>query len=138
MYADYDFYLNVYLGNAISAEDFPQLSERASDYIRAATQGISDKVDGWQADTVSKCSCAIADILLDETIMTASAFSGEQAISSETVGGWSKSYRSPSFSTAEMEYINNRKTNAMMLYLGGLPAFSGLFKVRSYPCLHRK
>ena len=51
-YCDYDFYRNVYLGNAISAEDFPQLSERASDYIRAATKGISDTVDGGQLEAV--------------------------------------------------------------------------------------
>ncbi len=138
MYADYDFYLNSYFGNAIAEEDFPRLSERASDYIRAATQGVSDKVDGWQLEAVKKASCAIADILLDESIMTASTFSGEQAVSSETVGGWSKSYRSPSISTSEVEYINSRKTEALMLYLGGLAAFAGIFKVRSYPCMHRR
>lgn len=138
MYADYDFYLNCYYGNAIGVEDFPRLSERASDYIRAATQGISDRVDGWQSEAVKKASCAIADVLLDEEIMTASAFSGGQAVSSETVGSWSKSYRSPTVSAAEVEYIGSRKTEAVMLHLGGLPAFAGIFKVRSYKCLHRR
>lgn len=137
MYADYDFYLNAYFGNAISEEDFPRLSERASDYIRAVTGGVSDRVDGWQQEAVKKASCAIADILLDEEIMTASAYSGEQAVSSETVGGWSKSYRSSALSAAEVENIKSRKTDALMIYLGGLSAFAGIFKVRSYPCLHR-
>ena len=68
-YADYDFYLNTYFGNAVSEEDFPRLSERASDYVRAATRGISDTVDGWQMDAVKKASCAVADALLDEEIM---------------------------------------------------------------------
>ena len=86
MYADYDFYLNSYFGNAISEEDFPRLSERASDHIRAATQGISDRVDGWQLEAVKKASCAIADVLLDESILTASVYSGEAQVSSETVG----------------------------------------------------
>lgn len=136
-YIDYDFYRNVYHGNAIAAEDFPRLSERASDYIRAATQGVSDQMCGWQAEAVQKCACAIADILLDEEIMTASAYSGEQQASSETVGGWSRSYRSLTASTAEMDVIKNRKAEALMLYLGNLPALSGLFKVRSYSCVHR-
>ena len=136
MYADYDFYLNAYFGNAISEEDFPRLSERASDYIRAVTGGVSDRVDGWQQEAVKKASCAVADILLDEEIMTASAYSGEQAVSSETVGGWSKSYRSAALSAAEVENIKSRKADALMIYLGGLSAFAGIFKVRSYPCLH--
>lgn len=136
MYADYDFYLNTYFGNSISAEDFPRLSTRASDYIRAATKGVSDSADGWQLEAVKKASCAIADALLDEEIMTASAFSGEQTVSSETVGGWSRSYGSSSVSTANAEYLEKRKTDALLLYLKGLPAFASLFGVRSYRCLH--
>lgn len=136
MYADYDFYLNTYFGNVISEEDFPRLSERASDCIRSATRGLSDTVDGWQMDAVRKASCAIADALLDEEIMTAGAFSGEQAVSSETVGSWSRSYGSSSFSATGVEYIEKRKTDALALYLKNLPAFAPLFKVRSYRCLH--
>lgn len=136
MYADYDFYLNTYFGNAISAEDFPRLSTRASDYIRSATNGLSDTVDGWQLEAVKKASCAVADALLDEEIMNAGAFSGEQAVSSETVGSWSRSYGSSSFSTAAAEQIEKRKTDALTLYLKNLPAFEPLFKVRSYRCLY--
>jgi len=137
-YADYDFYLNTYFGNAVSEEDFPRLSERASDHVRAATRGISDTVDGWQMDAVKKASCAVADALLDEEIMTAGAFSGDQAVSSEAVGGWSRSYRAASLASADVEYIKNRKRDALRLYLGNLPAFAPLFRVRSYPCTHRK
>lgn len=138
MYADYDFYLNEYLGNAIPPEDFHRLSERASDYVRAATRGVSDAVDGWQMDAVKKASCAVADALLDEEIMTAGAFSGERAVSSETVGGWSRSYRAASLASADVEYIEKRKRDALLLYLGNLPAFAPLFRVRSYQCLHRR
>ena len=135
-YADYDFYLNEYLGDAITGEDFPRLSQRASDYIRSATKGLSDRADGLQLEAVKKCACAIADILLDESIMTASAFSGEQAVSSETVGGWSRSLQAPSLSAAGLEYLNNRKREALRMYLGSLRAFAPLFQVRSYPCQH--
>lgn len=136
MYADYDFYLNTYFGNAIPADDFPRLSTRASDYIRSATNGLSDTVDGWQLEAVKKTSCAVADALLDEEIMNAGAFSGEQTVSSETVGSWSRSYGSSSVSAASVEYIEKRKTGALTLYLKGLPAFAQLFKVRSYRCPH--
>lgn len=136
MYADYDFYLNTYFGNAISAEDFPRLSMRASDYITSVTKGLSDTVDGWQLEAVKKASCAVAEALLDEEIMTAGVFSGEQAVSSETVGSWSRSYSSSSFSSAAVEQIEKRKTDALMMYLKNLPAFTPLFKVRSYRCPH--
>lgn len=136
MYADYDFYLNTYFGNSISEEDFPRLSTRASDHIRSATNGLSDTVDGLQLEAVRKASCAVAEALLDEEIMTAGTFSGEQTVSSETVGSWSRSYGSSSFSSAASEQIKNRKTDALMLHLKNLPAFAPLFKVRSYRCLH--
>ena len=58
-YADYDFYRNEYYGDAIASEDFLKLSARASDYVRAATQGVSDRVEGWQLEAVKKASCAI-------------------------------------------------------------------------------
>lgn len=135
-YADYDFYLNDYFGDAIAPEDFRRLSERASDYIRSMTRGISDQVSGTALEAVQKASCAVADALLDESIMAAGAFSGEQALSGETVGGWSRSYRSQSVSASDVEYLKDRKREALMLYLGNLPEFSALFKVRSYPCLH--
>lgn len=136
MYADYDFYLNTYFGNSISEEDFPRLSTRASDYIRSATQGLSDTVDGWQLEAVRKASCAVADALLDEEIMNAGSFSGEQTVSSETVGSWSRSYGSSSFSAAAVEQIEKRKADALTLYLKNLQTFAPLFKVRSYRCLH--
>lgn len=138
MYADYDFYLNSYYGNAIAEEDFPRLSERASDYVRSATGGLSDTADGWALEAVKKASCAVADVLLDEEIMTAGAYSGEQAVSSETVGGWSKSYRASAVSSAEVAYLGDRKRDALLLYLGNLPAFAGLFKTRSKSCLCRR
>lgn len=138
MYADYDFYLNRYFGDVVSEEDFPRLSERASDYIRAATQGISDKVDGWQLEAVKKASCAIADVLLDESVMTAGVFAGSgSAVSSEAVGSWSRSYKSPSISAAEVEYLDKKKVDLLRMYLGNLPAFATIFKVRSFKCLHR-
>lgn len=137
-YADYDFYLNTYFGDAVSSEDFPRLSERASDYIRAATEGLSDTVGGLAMEAVKKAVCAVAEAILDEEIMTATAFSGGQTVSSETVGGWSRSYRAASLASADVEYIENRKRDALLLYLGHLPVFAPMFRVRSYPCIHRE
>lgn len=135
-YVNYDFYLNVYLGNVISSEDFPRMSERASEYVYGITKGLAEKVSGRDMEAVQKAVCAVAEVLLDESIMTAGAFSGEQSVSSETVGSWSRSYSSAGLSAAQVENIAGRKKEAIMLYLSEIPAFARIFKVRSYRCLH--
>lgn len=137
-YADYVFYLDTYLGNVIAPEDFPRLSERASEYVYSVTKGLAEKVSGRDLEAVKKAVCAVAEVILDENIMTASAFSGEQAVSSESVGSWSRSYASPGLSAAQVENIAARKRDAILLYLGEIPAFAGIFKVRSYRCLHQR
>lgn len=136
-YADYEFYTEVYYGDQISENDFPKLSERASDYIRGVTKGISDKATGDNLEAVKKAMCAIAEVIQSESTMAASVFSGDQTVSSETVGSWSKSYRAVSLSATETEYLTNQKRDALLLYLGNLTEFAPIFKVRSYPCLHK-
>lgn len=134
-YADYEFYLNEYLGNAIAEEDFPRLATRATEYIYGKTQWLSDKVTGKGAEMVKKATCAIAEIILDENIMEATAFSGGQSVSSESVGSWSKSYSSTVLSASEVEYLEKRKLDALLLYLGNIPAFYPVFRVKSYRCV---
>lgn len=135
VYADYAFYTDEYYGNAIPEEDFPRLAFRASVFIYAYTRGISDEVTGRDMEMVKQATCAIAEIMLDESIMEASAFSGGQAVSSESVGSWSKSYASPSVSSAQVEYIEKRKLDTLMLYLGNIAAFAPVFRVRSFKCV---
>lgn len=137
-YADYDFYLNVYFGNVIAPEDFPRLAERASEYVYSVTKGLVEKVSGRDMEAVQKAVCAVAEVLLDESIMNANAFSGEASVSSETVGSWSKSCSSTGLSAAQVEDIVNRKRDAILLYLADIPAFARIFKVRSYRCLHQR
>lgn len=135
-YTDYDFYKDVYMGDQISSGDFPRLAERASDYISAMTHGISDRVSGKDMEAVKKATCAIAEIVQDESRMTGKAFSAGQVVSSESVGSWSKTYASAALSSNEIEYIENRKKNALILYLGNIPAFAEIFHVRSFRCIH--
>ena len=66
VYADYDYYLNEYSGNAVAEADFTRLSRQASAYLDSLTYG---KIRGpWVDDSrVKDTCCAIADILLDFT-----------------------------------------------------------------------
>lgn len=97
-YADYDFYKNEYFGRAISEADFPRLALRGSQYIDYITQGrVEAKAD---LEAVKMCCCELAEQY--QTIEAAqelaqkslSAGSDGPEVQSETVGGWSRSYRS--------------------------------------------
>lgn len=137
-YADYLFYTAQFHGNAISEEDFPRLCERASEEIRAVTHGISDHVKNAQAmEAVRRAACALAEVLQDGERLRSSVFSAGPAVSSETVGGWSRSFRAPSLSNAELSDLQARKEAVLRLYLGEIPAFAHIFKVRSFRCPHR-
>lgn len=135
-YADYDFYRNVYRGQTVGPQEFPALAERATDYLRGMTQGISDRAAGPAQEAVKKAACAVAEALLDQETLRAGAFNKERAVSSETVGDWSRTYRAGGLSATELEYIADRKWEALSLYLGPYPLFAPLFQVRSYPCQH--
>lgn len=139
-YADYEFYKDTYFGDAISEGDFPRLAARASDYVYAYTKGLADQVKGKALEMVKKATCAVAEAIQDELHMTTAAFAvgkgGNEVVSSETVGGHSVSYKTASVSSAEVEYLDKKKREALELYLGNLPEFAGLFRVKSYRCLH--
>lgn len=97
IYADYDYYANEYFGRAISAGDFPRLALRASQYIDYITRGKAR--DGMEP--VKMCCCALAEQYqaietaqeLAQKSLSAGAADGAE-ISGETVGSWSRSYRS--------------------------------------------
>lgn len=103
MYADYEFYTDEFFGVAISYDDFPRLSSRASDFLDYYTRGKAAKVP--ESDTVTllalaKACCAVAEQMqIDDrnkeiaAMVSASALaSGTGEIKSETVGSHSVSY----------------------------------------------
>lgn len=61
IYADYDYYVNNYGGNAIAEMDFTRLSRQVSVYLNTLTL---DKITGdWKTDErVKDACCAVADI----------------------------------------------------------------------------
>ena len=101
-YADFEFYMNQYKGARISVQDFEELSERASDYIDYITMGRAT-----DTDVVKRACCAMAEALNATNI--AKSVVSKPAVSSESVGSYSVSYRS----SAEVE----QETNAVLYSL---------------------
>lgn len=103
IYADFDYYVNEYLGNAIAAGDFPRMAARASRYIDYITQNRAAK--NAALSVIKDCCCALAEqYQLIDTAEALAAHSlnvnkdGGGEVSSETVGSWSRSYQSGGYS----------------------------------------
>lgn len=96
-YTTFDFYKNTYFGNSITEENFPRVSERASEYIDYLTfNRINDEILQEYSIKIQKSCCAIAEFLNDIDIYNASTSnnSNSRQISSKTVGSISVTYSS--------------------------------------------
>ena len=128
-YVDFEFYTTKYFGNVIGLEDFPKLSDRASRYIDYVTRKKARIAAGEASEDVKKATCAIAEALQLEGRLSDTAFSVDRIVTSESVGGWSRSFGSASPSSFELQMISGRKQEALQIYL----APHGLLQMRSRP-----
>jgi hypothetical protein len=108
-YADFTYYTGTYLGNTISETAFPRLALRASAVINQLSFNRAvDDTDN--EDAIKMACCAIA-----EEIQKFESDGSTDAISSESVGGYSVSYGTNSIK----QMTNNDKyLEAASLYLG--------------------
>lgn len=136
IYSDYDFYLNEYLGQSIQEPDFRRLALHASQYLDYITQGRAER--NTELEPLKMCCCALAEQYqnietaeaLAQKSLAAGAADGAE-VQSETVGGWSRSYRSggDSAQAAAQAAAEGRSTlletarrylaNTGLLYRGG-------------------
>lgn len=95
-YTTFDFYQNTYFGNSITEENFPRVSERASEYIDYLTfNRINEEILQEYSVKIQKSCCAIAEFLNDIDVYNASISNNDtRMISSKTVGSISVTYAS--------------------------------------------
>ena len=99
-YADYEFYVSTYLGTAIQEADFPRLSLRANSFLDYYTQGRAGK--NVELDALKMACCAVAEEYqtietakaLAKKVLSASLSTEGGELQSQSVGSWSKTYRS--------------------------------------------
>lgn len=99
-YADFDFYANEYYGQAVDEIAFHHLAIRASSYLDYYTQGRAAKNPDLRELKMACCALAEqyqvieqAQALANKNLSAAMESDGGE-VQSETVGSWSKSYRS--------------------------------------------
>lgn len=90
MYADYKYYTDTYIGSALTVDEFARAATRASSFLDYFTR---NKAKDYTGDELKMCCCALAEqYQIIENAQTQSMSGGE--LQSQTVGSWSKSYRS--------------------------------------------
>ena len=130
-YADYNYYISVYVGCAVPEDAFPALAQRASAYVDYATMGRAATASGNAGDAVKNAVCALCEVMQDGERLNAVSSDTAQTLSSETVGGWSRSYGTKAVSSTDLQLIESRKREAVAMYL----APYGLLMARGYgPC----
>ena len=131
VYADYTYYVSGYMGKVVSEESFPALAAKASAYVDYVTMGRARNAAGDAAEAVKSAVCAICEVMQDSEKLNAVSSDATRPVSSETVGGWSRSYGTKSVSSNDLQLIENRKREAVVMYL----APYGFLKARGCgPC----
>ena len=113
-YADFSFYKDIFKGLIITDETiFESVSERASDYINAATFGRINKnilSDIAISDKIKRCCCA-----LSEATFQFQSYSQGKKVQSESNGKYSVSYAVPSVNESNAGLLFKREC---IKYLG--------------------
>lgn len=107
VYADYEYYINVYMGTSIQEPEFLRFALRASSFLDYYTQGRAASAAGL--DAVKMACCAVAEQYqaieaaqaLVQKSLNFSLSSGGGELQSQSVGSWSKTYRSGGESAAQ-------------------------------------
>lgn len=129
-YVDYDYYKNEFYGTAIAEADFPGLAVKGSQMVDFYTSGRAREAYGDTMTAVKNATCAFAEIIQDESRLTAATFTADRAsqVQSETVGSWSRSYGSAAATGTDLEMIASRKREALLMWLGG----TGMLQATGY------
>ena len=108
IYTKYEFYTNTYKGN-MPEKDFDILVRRASTEVRNA---ISDRdITGYEED-VQLATCSVADILHKIEELENKKNTSINALKSESVGDYSRTFETSSVKEIEDQISNqNQKIN---------------------------
>lgn len=141
MYASFSYYYDVYGGRAASEDSFYRLAVKASAFIDYCTMGRAK--NHKEMDEVKMCCCALIDqyslmdaaqTLAQKSVIAASeAESGE--VQSESVGGWSRSFRSGGDSASAALKSAETAKASLLSTVSEYLSNTGLLKARGYgPC----
>lgn len=116
IYADFEYYRNVYLGSAIDKDAFPALARQASLFIDQLTFNRLNQ--GWQVtDAVKMAACAVADSAKEYEIARQAA-AATAGIKNENVDGYSVSYQDTATIKASLDQAMSDAAYFYLIYTG--------------------
>ncbi len=137
-YADFQFYEFEYFGDAIQEAVFPKYAMLASAYLDSVTMRRAKSHADMPEVKMACCALAEKYQAIDtaqkaaQKGLTSSLESTEGELSSQSVGGWSKSYRSggdtAKAALSAAQVAQEELYNTVQIYLGG----TGLLRARGY------
>lgn len=121
IYADFEYYINMYGGTALNNEAFSNLAKRASAYVDYITMGKAANMP--DNENIKMAVCALSEIYQVIENAHSSVMDGKE-ISSQSVGSWSATYRSGADISEEYEkklrlVANKYLMSTGLLYRGG-------------------
>lgn len=137
VYANYEYYKESYYGTTISEEDFPRLALRASAFLDYCTMGRAERNPELEPLRMACCAVAEQQQIIDQAQALAarslaSASTDSAELQSESVGSWSRSYRSGGDSAAAALKATQDNQSTLLeiarIYLGN----TGLLMARGF------
>ncbi len=138
IYADYEFYVNDFLGDQIEEAAFPKLAMRAGAFLDLCTMGRAKHHADMHEVKMACCALAEQYQAIDtaqkaaQKSLSGALSSKDGELSSQSVGVWSKSYRSGGETAkAALSAAGEAQQalyNTALLYLGN----TGLLRARGY------
>ena len=95
MYADFEYYTKTFFGDALTEAEFSKAAARASSFLDYYTRGKSKR--NPDMDELKIACCAIAE----QAVVYEKASASVAGVQSESVGSWSRTYRSGAEVTEE-------------------------------------
>lgn len=116
IYADYEYYRNVFYGSAIEEDAFPGFARQASLFIDSLTFNRLNR--GWKVtDSVKMATCAVADaVKINQSAL--SALNSSVGIKSENVDGYSVSYQDTATIKASLNQSMSDAAYPYLIYTG--------------------
>lgn len=118
MYADYDYYLSVYLlgrSPAVPGTEFPYWEREASRVIDLYTFGRLQRDPELVTEAVRDCACAVAEVLYRADVMDQQAF---QAGAAGPLQSYSNDGESGTYALGESKYTESGKQAAVKKLVG--------------------
>lgn len=140
-YADYTFYWVEYAGRSIGEKDFPRLAIRASTFLDLCTMGRAASRANMKAVKMACCAVAEAYQSVESAQVLASlslspgsseTLASDGELQSESVGSWSKSFRSRGSSASDALKAESAAKEMLWDTAKQYLAGTGLLRARGY------